>query len=325
MGLMGTPATRTGVPDGQFAIGEQLTRDANSVDDLDRTRELPLTCARASTPALDLTQHARRARGTAMRGRRASTIRLSQRLRAMTTSLSDGDTMSPPNFRRLTLPACIAVVGLIATGCAGAAGSGSPATTAPPTPVQPPKTWRPEPAPPDETPLATAPVPGQQKALVEPVVHLSSPWFQGTRFVGINYGCNPTPYYPPSSRCRNGQGFHHGIDISMPEGDPIYSNVSGFITSGSPGSAYGEKAFLIRTKKYDIVIGHASRTFVKAGDRVEPGQLLAYAGDSGTPDGYHLHFEVRPVGRGYTSAVDPMDVLEGQVVASEPTAAPGYR
>lgn len=236
--------------------------------------------------------------------------------------------MSTSHFRRLMFLVYIVAAGLIATGCAGAsAGDGSPAATTPPTPAKPPKTWQPEPEPepPAELPLATAPLPGQQKALVEPVVHLTSPWFQGTRFVGINYGCNPTPYYPPDRRCSNGQGFHHGVDISMPEGDPIYSNVSGFIASGSPGSAYGEKAFRLRTKKYDIVIGHASRTFVKAGDRVTPGQLLAYASDSGTPDGYHLHFEVRPVGRGYTSAVNPMGVLKGHVVTSEPTAGPGYR
>ncbi len=156
---------------------------------------------------------------------------------------------------------------------------------------------------------------GQQKALVRPVVFITSPWFPGVRFIGINYGCNPTPYYPHDGRCSGRQGFHHGVDVSMPKGTPIYSNVSGTIIKGGTGNGYGSKAFRIRTSNRDILLGHVSRVVVRAGQRVKPGQLIAYSGNLGAPDGSHLHFEVRPKGATYVSAVNPMSLLAPKVVA----------
>ena len=39
------------------------------------------------------------------------------------------------------------------------------------------------------------------------------------------------------------------------------------------------------------------------------GEVFARVGDSAAPDGCHLHFEVRPAGGDYTSAVDPLPLL----------------
>jgi murein DD-endopeptidase MepM/ murein hydrolase activator NlpD len=43
---------------------------------------------------------------------------------------------------------------------------------------------------------------------------------------------------------------------------------------------------------------------------VRRGQRIALAGDSGAPDGCHLHFEVRRAGGGLSSAVDPAPWLD---------------
>jgi murein DD-endopeptidase MepM/ murein hydrolase activator NlpD len=129
----------------------------------------------------------------------------------------------------------------------------------------------------------------------------------------IGYGCNASPWYSHDSRCPGREGFHHGIDVAMPCGTPLLSAVDGVVLDptapGAPGSAYGVHPFRIRAGDHDILIGHTVTVFVRPGDHVRPGQRIALAGDSGAPDGCHLHFEVRRAGGGLSTATDPARLL----------------
>ena len=144
--------------------------------------------------------------------------------------------------------------------------------------------------------------------------HYRSPWFEGRHRIMIPFGCTRAPYYAPDPRCVRQRGFHHGIDIAMRCGTKIFSNVRGRIaprwTAGSLGSAYGGKAFRLRSHGRDYVFGHVRRAYFKPGQRVRNGDLIARAGALGAPDGCHLHFEVRPKAGSYTQAVRPWDYLE---------------
>jgi murein DD-endopeptidase MepM/ murein hydrolase activator NlpD len=137
----------------------------------------------------------------------------------------------------------------------------------------------------------------------------TSPWFEGAHRLMIGYGCNTAPWYSHDPRCPGRQGFHHGIDVAMACGTPLLSGVDGVVLDpsapGAPGSAYGAHPFRIRSGGHDILIGHSNKVFVRAGQHVSPGERIALAGDSGAPDGCHLHFEVRRAGGGLSSAVDP--------------------
>jgi murein DD-endopeptidase MepM/ murein hydrolase activator NlpD len=141
----------------------------------------------------------------------------------------------------------------------------------------------------------------------------SSPWFGGLHRIMIGFGCNRSPWYDHDERCPGKQGFHHGIDVAMPCGTPILAGRRGTVLSpsapGAPGAAYGDHPVRLRIAarhgSRDVVIGHTRRVFVQPGERVHRGQRIALASDSGAPDGCHLHFEVRPPGGGYTTAVDP--------------------
>ncbi|WP_157417104.1 M23 family metallopeptidase [Nocardioides sp. Iso805N] len=141
----------------------------------------------------------------------------------------------------------------------------------------------------------------------------SSPWFSGVHRIMIGFGCNGSPWYDHDPRCPGKQGFHHGIDVAMPCGTPIRAGLAGTVLSpsapGTPGPAYGVHPLRLRIAgpegQHDVVIGHAREVFVRAGEHVRVGQRIALASDSGAPDGCHLHFEVRPPGGSYTSAVDP--------------------
>ncbi len=136
-----------------------------------------------------------------------------------------------------------------------------------------------------------------------------SPWYDGDRRIWIRYGCTRAPYYSPDPRCVKDRSFHHGLDMKMPCGTPLYSAVRGRVvrpsSAGALGPAYGAHAFRIRSAGLDYVIAHARRAFVEPGEWVRRGQRIARASDDGAPDGCHLHFEVRPAGEGYTAAVAP--------------------
>lgn len=153
---------------------------------------------------------------------------------------------------------------------------------------------------------------GERRFWVKDKHPYASPWYRGAHRRMINFGCTRAPYYPDSPKCADERGFHHGIDIAMACGNPLYAGLRGRVvrpgSAGALGPAYGRNAFRIRNQKrdVDVVIGHTRRVFVDPGDRVRKGQRIALASNDAAPDGCHLHFEVRPKKQGYLSAVKPL-------------------
>jgi murein DD-endopeptidase MepM/ murein hydrolase activator NlpD len=143
-----------------------------------------------------------------------------------------------------------------------------------------------------------------------------SKWYAGRHRKMIDFGCTRAPYYPPSSLCTHRRGFHHGIDIAMHCGTKLFAGLRGTVvrpdSPGALGSAYGPYAFRLRNHRLDLdfVIGHVLHVYVKPGDHVAKGALIARASDQGAPDGCHLHFEVRPKGGSYEDAIRPNAYLD---------------
>ncbi|GAA4367716.1 M23 family metallopeptidase [Nocardioides caricicola] len=141
----------------------------------------------------------------------------------------------------------------------------------------------------------------------------TSPWFHGGHRIMIPFGCTSAPYYSPDPRCSDGRGFHHGLDIAMECGTPLYARFRARVVSNdSLGSAYGVNPVLLRNRKrhFDLVIGHTEKVYVREGQVVRAGTMFARANDSGAPDGCHLHFEQRAVGGGLSTAVWPRKLLD---------------
>jgi murein DD-endopeptidase MepM/ murein hydrolase activator NlpD len=144
-----------------------------------------------------------------------------------------------------------------------------------------------------------------------------SAWFDGAHRIMIPFGCTAAPYYSPDSRCEDDQGFHHGIDVALPCGTPIRAGLAGTVVDpsrpGSPGPAYGSKAFRLRVATddgpVDVLIAHARTVRVQPGERVRRGEVIAETGDLGAPDGCHLHFEQRAADGGLSTATDPARLL----------------
>jgi murein DD-endopeptidase MepM/ murein hydrolase activator NlpD len=147
--------------------------------------------------------------------------------------------------------------------------------------------------------------------------YYSSPWYDGAWQEMIGFGCTAAPYYVRDLSCpRSKPGKHHGIDTYMPCGTKVRSAVAGHVVrSARLGPAYGRHGLAIRHHhRVDFVLGHLRRLYVEPGEHVVPGELIARSGKSGAPDGCHLHFEKRPAGRGYTSAVNPLRSLHRTIV-----------
>lgn len=231
-------------------------------------------------------------------------------------------------MRLATLPllaaVCLAGLGGLA-GCGSPeeplfstpGGAGPPAVSSPSGPEPTPSATHSAPAvaPPSPAPAPTAtrtprPADPRWRFFTDDRTRWSSPWFAGRHRVMIPFGCTPAPYYDPDPGCPGDQGFHHGIDVAMPCGVPLRAGRPALVLAHDAlGPAYGVDPVLLRVGDRDVVIGHTTRVFVRPGDRLARGDLFARAGDSGAPDGCHLHFEVRPAGGYFTTAVDPRPLL----------------
>lgn len=99
--------------------------------------------------------------------------------------------------------------------------------------------------------------------------------------------------------------MHYGLDLAVPTGTPVRAAADGRVTwSGSRGT-YGNLVIVDHGSHVETRYAHNSRLAVKAGDRVQRGQIIAYSGNTGRSTGPHVHFEIRYRGK----AVDPEKYL----------------
>ena len=99
--------------------------------------------------------------------------------------------------------------------------------------------------------------------------------------------------------------FNKGIDIGAPAGHEIKAVFEGIILFADWFRGYGKMAIIDHGQGFYSLYAHASELLVKVGDKVAPRQIIGKVGDSGSPDGARLHFEIRQNGK----PIDPMQWL----------------
>lgn len=103
--------------------------------------------------------------------------------------------------------------------------------------------------------------------------------------------------------------LHAGLDLAGPVGTSVRAMGRGEVTFAGQQSGYGNLIEVTLQDGTTCVYGHLDRIRVKAGEHVEPGQLIASLGNTGRSTGPHLHLEIRtPDG----ASVDPMPWLKAR-------------
>lgn len=121
--------------------------------------------------------------------------------------------------------------------------------------------------------------------------------------------------YPTNRRYLSGYDFgryHPGLDFAGRLGEPIYASDAGTViyagyslnAAGVP-VGYGQYVVLDHGNGYQTLYAHASQLFVRCGQQVPKGTVIAAIGSVGRSTGPHLHFEIRYQGM----AVNPWTLL----------------
>ncbi|WP_245531071.1 M23 family metallopeptidase [Belliella baltica] len=88
--------------------------------------------------------------------------------------------------------------------------------------------------------------------------------------------------------------WHHGTDLKLNTGDPIYSTFDGIVRIKSyDRNGYGYYVVVRHKNGLETLYGHMSKILVEVGQEVKSGDVLGLGGSTGRSTGPHLHFEVR--------------------------------
>lgn len=99
-----------------------------------------------------------------------------------------------------------------------------------------------------------------------------------------------------------GAGFHDGIDIAAPTGSPVQASERGVVEYSGFRRGYGNVVVVRHAPGLSTVYAHNQSNWVRAGQRVRRGEVIATVGETGRTTGPNLHFEIW-VGK---RLVDPM-------------------
>lgn len=92
--------------------------------------------------------------------------------------------------------------------------------------------------------------------------------------------------------------FHDGIDISTKGHAKVYATISGKVDAVVYSKfGYGNKIVIKNSQGFETLYAHLSESiYVKKGQIVKKGQLIATTGNTGLSTGEHLHYEVHKNG-----------------------------
>ena len=102
------------------------------------------------------------------------------------------------------------------------------------------------------------------------------------------------------------KAFHEGLDFTAAVGTPIYAAAGGIVSTAEQTPDYGKIVKIDHGSGLETRYAHASKIFVRAGERVEKGQKIAEVGSTGRSTGPHLHYEIRLAG----NPLDPRKYLQ---------------
>lgn len=101
--------------------------------------------------------------------------------------------------------------------------------------------------------------------------------------------------WPSTAGYRISQYFtwrHHGVDIAVTYGTPVFASDDGVVTYSGWMRGYGYQVTIDHGNGLKTRYAHNSRNIARSGQRVERGQTIAIVGSTGRSTGPHIHYEV---------------------------------
>lgn len=101
-----------------------------------------------------------------------------------------------------------------------------------------------------------------------------------------------SPFGNRESPTAGASSYHQGVDLSAPEGTPVYASRGGQVSVATFGSAAGYYVKINHMDGFSSIYMHLKNYVVSAGQNVSQGQLIGYVGKTGVATGFHLHFGI---------------------------------
>ena len=99
---------------------------------------------------------------------------------------------------------------------------------------------------------------------------------------------------------------HSGIDFGAKYGTEVSASADGTVILSDWDERYGKYVILSHSNETQTLYAHLSERKVKAGEKIQRGQIIGKVGSTGNSTGPHLHYEVRKDG----NSVNPEEYLQ---------------
>jgi hypothetical protein len=121
------------------------------------------------------------------------------------------------------------------------------------------------------------------------------------------YGLRIHPYYKITK-------FHSGMDFTAPSGTDIYATGNGVVAEVlSSKRGLGNNIIINHGFGYVTIYAHLERFNVRAGQKVQRGDIIGFVGSTGMSLAPHLHYEIKING----SNVDPVNYYFNDLTAED--------
>ncbi len=101
--------------------------------------------------------------------------------------------------------------------------------------------------------------------------------------------------------------WHHGTDLRLATGDPIFSTFDGIVRIKSyDRNGYGYYVVVRHKNGLETLYGHMSKISVEIGQEVKSGEIIGLGGSTGRSSGPHLHYEIRYQGL----SINPTEIFD---------------
>jgi len=86
--------------------------------------------------------------------------------------------------------------------------------------------------------------------------------------------------------------YHSGIDLDCNKREPIYAAEAGTVIYANWAGDYGRMVKISHLNGFQTLYAHNDELFVKEGQNVSRGQIIASCGTTGRSSGRHSHFSI---------------------------------